>query len=704
MRLMETIRRKGGVWLVGFLAFFLISVFAGLGVGAFQFNRAAQQASQNTAPVVPLLTEQGNLDDVALRINGQPVSSLDFNNYLAQVVENARSSFDDPALMLDAYAYVATRLIWEQVVRQRGEELGVTVTSQDIEDAKDEAIQQYLPETSGSSGNVLGDLARNLGSTRQRKAAFNEFLLRANLTESTWRDRVRDELFVANTTEHIRDTANDKKRLEAEETKLKVDEELAAGELFQEVVRKYSDDDLAEAGGDIGTWVRRGLLDESIEDELYALPEGTTSSWHEVGVGFQKFHVYAVRMPEGEELEEARTAAVERLKEENGEEYEPSDEEITAEVEQAEKNIKYYLLQLNTSIPNVAYDELQEHLLSAKVEINEPFVLAHQALMGEKLQPPAGVGFEELKKLAQNSAAGEGYDFELINKKLKAGKPEAADEATDPAAMENESGATAGEGLDEATESDETGAVAEAESGAAAAEDAADSADMADAGAAGTEDAPAPAGDAETEPEAAVPIYALGIGLLKDAMEKRGEEGSTVANYLIAKTYMDWLADDAQAASQPLDRQAAREEAEEHFARAVERFNYSPQVYAWRGLNLAWLDNKQLAVEQLELAQKYAPKETGGVWTTIKEAYEVIGDEKKIAMIDELISKIRQEQLEQAIRSKTGQPGTTPDNPITINLDDMAPAGDTGSAEDEGGGEDGDEGGDGSASGEAGQE
>jgi len=225
---------------------------------------------------------------------------------------------------------------------------------------------------------------------------------------------------------------------------------------------------------------------------------------------------------------------------------------------------------------------------------------------------------------------------------------------------------------------------------AAAADNAADDADaQADEETAAAEETEA-ASDGETadvEPEAAEdtveetppvpveedeivddPIYALAIGFMKDWLYKQGEDGSIIANYLIAKTYLDWLDDELQASAQPVDRTAAREEAEENFARAVERFNYSPQVYANRGLNLAWLDNKELASEQLVLAQKYAPQQPGGVWDTIREAWEIIGDEDKIAIVDELISQMRQDQLEQQIRKATSQAGSSPDNPIKIDL------------------------------------
>jgi hypothetical protein len=36
------------------------------------------------------------------------------------------------------------------------------------------------------------------------------------------------------------------------------------------------------------------------------------------------------------------------------------------------------------------------------------------------------------------------------------------------------------------------------------------------------------------------------------------EQGATVNNYLIGKTYLDWLENEDQAASQALDRQAAK--------------------------------------------------------------------------------------------------------------------------------------------------
>jgi tetratricopeptide (TPR) repeat protein len=165
------------------------------------------------------------------------------------------------------------------------------------------------------------------------------------------------------------------------------------------------------------------------------------------------------------------------------------------------------------------------------------------------------------------------------------------------------------------------------------------------------------------------PVYALAIGLFKVGLQTDENQGATINNYLIGKTYLDWLDNKDVTADQPLDRQQAREEAEENLARATDTYNYNPTVYAIRGLNLAWLDRADEAGEQLDKAQQYAPHQTGGVWDTIRKAWEVLGDEDKLQQIDDLIAAMRQEQLRQAIEQ--AQQGGEGGQPGQINFGDI---------------------------------
>ncbi len=52
MRLMEKIRQQGKWWLIGLVLFFVVSIFAGLGVGSFSFRGCAMQPGEESKPLI----------------------------------------------------------------------------------------------------------------------------------------------------------------------------------------------------------------------------------------------------------------------------------------------------------------------------------------------------------------------------------------------------------------------------------------------------------------------------------------------------------------------------------------------------------------------------------------------------------------------------------------------------------------------------
>ncbi len=68
---------------------------------------------------------------------------------------------------------------------------------------------------------------------------------------------------------------------------------------FSDAARKYSEDGVAELGGDLG-WTEKGALDASFEDAAFHLPVATVSGIVETGFGFHLILVDA-RRPAGTE-------------------------------------------------------------------------------------------------------------------------------------------------------------------------------------------------------------------------------------------------------------------------------------------------------------------------------------------------------------------------------------------------------------------
>ncbi len=647
MRLMEWIRRRGQKWLIGIMVLFVISVFAGLGVSTFNFTRDRGQQDQAKAGRQVQLNDDGEYKDTAMVVNGRPIKNELLNNTLDGVYSRASQDSNDPGYQFQAYGEVAMYLIRQELVMAKGDELGVKVTGDDLKEEKENVTTQYMTAgAEATSGNVVGDFAKRIGANRERQKAFEEYLVRNGLTEEQWKAEQTRAIKTRKTIEAVQAKLDEAKKIEATAAKAKVDEDLAAGMSFEDVVKKHSEGPAAETGGDIGTWIQRGLLfDEQAEDQLFATPKGELSEWIEIPAGFQRFEVYDKLTAEGPEFEAAKPGIIEALKTDKGEDYAPTDEEVAKQYEK----VKARQLVIKTTEVGAAEQQIADEMQSAKVEVNNPIILAYQAIYADRIQPPAGFEQEQLEKIAQNSALGEGFDYSLLALKLKNGLPQEPAAAEDQSAAESEgTGVEPASGIKLEPVTDEnSGEPPAAEEGAAApAEDAA-----ADPAAAPAEDAEPANPVMKADGTTPMPIYALGIGLFKLALQNDKQSDASFLHYMLAKTYLDWLKDEDVYATQPMDRARARQEIEQSLALVVKSFEYSPLVHANRGLNLAWLEQPDQARTELELAQKYAPNDdTAEVWSVLKDAYDVLDDTEKVAEIDSLMAQMRQERFQRQIQ------------------------------------------------------
>jgi parvulin-like peptidyl-prolyl isomerase len=644
MRLMETIRRKGRAWLIGFMVFFLVSVFAGLGVGFFNANSGSSRKSNlpaEGAGVKKLVTE-----DAVMLVNGRPVSDKDFNDAYNNVRENMKQGSTDPGSALYAYGYMIRQLTTEGVLMGQAEELKASVSSEDLEKARENAIAPYIKQDDKAKGNLIGDLGQKVSSVREKKRAFIEYLERTGMTEAEWLVRAKRELLMDNAKKKLQDAADAEKKKAAELKKAEVDAALAKGEKFAEVSKKFSEDATAKEGGDIGTWVGRGLMfDEKVADAVFSTSIGKVTEWFDIPAGFQKFEIYDKREASGPEFEKEKPQLIEKLKKDKGDkakDYVPTEDEIKKEYEA----VKFRQILLKVTDEGAGETKLEELIKQATVEINDPFMLAFQALTGDKLQPVKSLTYDALVQIAKNSLAAEGYDYELIKTKL----PSA------PVADKVASSAEIADKAIEMAKSDTAAADATAEPGAAAEATAKPEA------AAGTDaaatDKPAEPKKIEMQPEEnkqPVPLYALGIGLLLKGLQDRGASAGYEPYYLLAKTYADWLQDDKQLKAQPVDRDKALLKIDEYITRVADSLDYNGAVFALQGLNLAWLNKPEAARKALEQAQKYAPQQPGSVWELLKKGYEVLGDTDKAKQIQTISDKLMQDYFQKQFAQQMQQ-------------------------------------------------
>lgn len=656
MRLMEAIRRKGqlGLWI--FIVIMAISVFAGLGVG-FNFNFGNTGARERSADTS---TKQSKLDPklgktgAVMTVNNRPVSDEQVGIILSDIRSRMNTSNADPWTEIYAYGYLINLMTQEEVLLGKAEELGVTVTQADLDQARNDDIAQFVKQQDKASGNIIGDLGRQIQDVREKKRAFMEFLEVTGLTPQEWEARKRRELLIDNTKKKLQEQADGKKKILQEAKKKQVDDALAKGESFAEVAKKFSEDATADKGGDIGNWVGRGLLfDEKIANAVFSTPVNKTTEWFDIPAGFQRFEIYDKKEASGPEFEKEKAQLIEKIKKDKGKDYKPTEEDIKKEYEA----VKFRQILLKTTDEGAA-DKIEKELVDkAVVEVNDPLMLAYQALIGEKLQPPASMTYDQLVTIAKNSNYGKDYDFSLIKTKLDKGRPAGT---ANPEAAKSDGSTPAGTAVDDSKTAGATKTDATTEANTEASKPEAGAAEAGKpAEAPKSEDKPA-----ETTPkaeEAPIPLYALGIGLLTKSMQDKGEQAGAVSYYMISKTYVDWLQDEKELKRQPIDRDKARLEIEKDMNEAIKSLDYNASAYALQGLNLAWLQKKEEAVKALESAQKYAPQEPGDSWDMMLKAYQVLGNAEKEKQIKEISDKLRQaafqKQIDEMMQKQQGQGG-----------------------------------------------
>ena len=661
MRFMETVRKKGatGIWI--FAGVMLVSILGGLGVGAFYGNAPIQNNPDasigSQVGKLPLISTDERFAGVAMRVNNRPITTEQFTDNLDFFTRNYMQDKTDYQTLLQIYGESSRKLVRDEVLMQRGEELGVTVTKEEIEAERDKIIDNYLGQQEESTGNVVGDLALNLNKGKARRDAFRTYLRLNQLDNKSWEKNVKHSLFVTNSQKKIMELGDAAKEQAMNETRLLIDERLAAGETYSELAREFSDDSNAANGGDLNTWVFPGLVQDPDNDAaLFATPVGETTDWFEIPAGLQRFEVYEKREAEGPEFEAKRDELIQQVRDEKGDDaYEPTDEEIADKY----RSVKARQIQLNKTDPSKAYEEIANLTKSATVEINVPYALAFQALYDDRLYTADEVSFDDLVAIAKTAGTGENYDFEIMRPKWEGRLPEPVVEeeaAAEEAAVEDEAG-TAAAPTDAAAVTDEADpAAGEAVDGEAAVTDeaATDSEPVASLDEARVEPEPTVA-----EADRTTALYALAIGYLKMGQTLEGESPSMFSYSLIASTYKDWIDNEDTMIGQQLDRSVARQLIEDNLAQVVKSDNYNAAAYAARGLNLAWLDRPEEAREQLALGLKYVASADTETMAVIEEAYHQLEDEDGLAKLAEKQNAARQAQLDEAIRQAQENPGSS---------------------------------------------
>jgi parvulin-like peptidyl-prolyl isomerase len=691
-----------------FLVLMVISVFGGLGVSFFgglqrQGGRAGSASNQTYAPIL-----DPKLADTALTVNDRKVTNAQFNDKLATIEQMMQQQRSNPQVQLSAYGYAARAIVQEEVLLGEAQRLGAKAGAADIKAERDKILEQIAKpaEDAKSTGNAIGDLTQKLGSQREKKADFEKYLSRAGLTAEQWQIEATRTVLQTKAREAMQKELDSAKDAKAKETQALIDEQLAKGVSFADLATKYSEAEggSAQMGGDMKEWLKPGLLpDTKNDDTLFATKTGEMTPWFEVDAGYQRWQVYDRKDPSGPAFEAEKPKIIEQIKSDKGDSYTPSDEEVANKY----RGVKARQIMLKKTDPEGLQKKIEDMVAAAKVEINNPYALAFQALYDEKIQPPAAMDYNWLVDQAKTkTAATADYDFSLVQAKLDRGKPQAGADSKAEAGAADSKDQSASAPKD--VKSPEAGTADAAKADGAAADGAkldekqpADAAAADKTAAAKPEDAAADATKTDSattdKPEAkkadanpGAPCYAVAVALLKVALEDSGKDQRRGAfgEEIVAVIYLDWLNNEAEVKNQPVDRDKARQEVETLLAKAIVSDNYNGELLAARGTNLAWLDKPKEADEQLQLALKYVPSSDNATLDKIKATYDKLEMPDKSKLVQDKIDKARQEALkaqidraiaqQQAQQQSGGQPGgAAPPSgsvPITIPPTPLQPS------------------------------
>ena len=200
-------------------------------------------------------------DDVIATVNGVSIPRADYEALLARRQSNTNAT-DQQALE----SFVLGLLINQELIRQGADDLGVSVTTAEV-DAEVDNLKQI----------VEGD-----------EAAFRAWLSENNYTsEADFRDELRAQLLASKVRDVVvGDTAEQTERqvharhiLVASETQANdLREDLQNGASFVELAATHSRDvTTRDQGGDLGWFTEEELLEPRIAEVAFSQPEGAIS-------------------------------------------------------------------------------------------------------------------------------------------------------------------------------------------------------------------------------------------------------------------------------------------------------------------------------------------------------------------------------------------------------------------------------------------
>ncbi len=249
--------------------------------------------------MIPLLAcdlVRGPEEKVVISVGEKRITAEELRRDLKRITFELGMTEQESAELIDP---LVERIIDHYLILQYGKREGIEVSAQELDAAVKEMQSDYPAE------------------------AFQEMLLHGYIDFEEWKEKLREQLLVKKIVERAsktldpiapreiknyydthRDEFTEPAAVRFRQVVTKSEDEadqiarrLKDGEDFGELATNYSISPEAEKGGEVG-WIAKGVLDESMEKVLFALPIGKAGPVVESPYGYHIFEVMA-RRPEG---------------------------------------------------------------------------------------------------------------------------------------------------------------------------------------------------------------------------------------------------------------------------------------------------------------------------------------------------------------------------------------------------------------------
>ncbi len=276
--------------------------------------------------VAPAWAQKQLVDRVIAVINDEAITQSELDLFLRPFYEDLKRELQGEALMSklnEVRLKLLNQLIEDRLVAQEAKASGITVDDTEI----DEMVRQvktHFPSEEGFE-KALASQGQNLAELRElyrRQISIRKLHDREISAQVVVSPREIEEYYKTHSSEFSQDEAIKVRSItirkgpealdkgitdEAAQQKIEsLAKRIRAGEAFEALARKYSEDDHTKEGGLVG-WVKRGEMLASIDESLFELKEGTISPVLESTAGYHLFKIEEKKVPKLPPLDEVRT-------------------------------------------------------------------------------------------------------------------------------------------------------------------------------------------------------------------------------------------------------------------------------------------------------------------------------------------------------------------------------------------------------------